>query len=82
MFAGGNAGADATSFTLSARKDGGNHTIGENQYLGANASSVSDDVTISIGDGTWSYEETTMLRMNEFPEPYARTDRNTLRRVG
>ena len=60
----------------------GIYTIGENQYLAKNASSVSYEVTITLnGDDTWSYAETTMLRMNEFPEPFAHTDANTLHRV-
>lgn len=34
------------------------------------ASTLSYDVTITAhDDGTWSYDETTMLRMDEFPEP-------------
>ena len=82
VLAGGTAAADATTFTMSATKGGTNYVIGENQYLAGNASSLSYEVTITIGDGTWGYEETTMLRMNEFPEPFAHTDRNTLRRVG
>jgi hypothetical protein len=83
VLAGGMAAADATSFTLRAAKDGGNYTIGENQYLAAKASSVSYEVTITINaDGTWGYQERTMLRMVEFPELFAHTDGNTLRRVG
>ena len=34
------------------------------------------------GDGSWSYDETTMLKMDEFPEPFTHTDRNILRKVG
>jgi hypothetical protein len=33
------------------------------------------------GDGTWSYEETTTLRMSVLSELLPHTDRNTLRRV-
>ena len=82
VLAGGIAAADAKSFKMSASIDGGQYKISENQYLTGNASSVSYDVTITIGDGTWSYEETTMLRMKEFPELLAHTDRNTMRKVG
>jgi hypothetical protein len=82
VLAGGIAAADATSFTLTAKKDGGLYTIGENQYLDKNASSISYEVTITVADGTWGYEETTMLKMKEFAEPFAHTDHNTLRRVG
>ena len=51
-------------------------------YLAQNASTLSYTVTITLGEGTWSYDETTMLRMTELPEPLAHTDHNTLRRVG
>jgi hypothetical protein len=82
VLAGGVASADAKEFTLKAAKGEKLYNIGENQYLDKNASSLSYEVTITIGDGTWSYEETTMLKMNEFDEPFAHTDRNTLRKVG
>jgi hypothetical protein len=83
VLAGGTAAADATEFTLSARAGDSRYTIGENHYLAAHASNLSYEVTVRIGaDGTWSYDETTMLRMDEFDEPFAHTDHNTLRRVG
>ena len=82
VLAGGTAAADANAFTLKAAKNGGNYTIGENQYLAQKASSVSYEVTITIDGESWGYEETTMLRMAEFGEPFAHTDRNVLRRVG
>jgi hypothetical protein len=82
VFAGGIAAADATSFTMKAARDGGIYTIGENQYLDKNASSISYEVTVTLnGDDTWSYSETTMLRMTEFGEPLAHTDANTMHRV-
>ena len=55
--------------------------IGENKYLAKNASTLSYEVTIAVGADTWSYDEVTMLRMNEFDEPFAHTDHNTLHRV-
>jgi hypothetical protein len=79
VLAGGTAAADATTFTLSAKLGGTNYTIGENTYLAAKASTVSFELTISIGDGTWSYDETTMLKMDEFAELFPHTDHNTLR---
>ena len=82
VLAGGTAAADATSFTLTAKPGDPQYTIGENKYLAKNASTLSYEATITIGDGNWSYAETTMLRMKEFPEPFAHTDANTLRRVG
>ena len=68
---------------VSATLGGTNYTIGENQYLDKNASTLSYEVTITVNsDYTWSYDETTMLKMNELAEPFAHTDHNTLRRVG
>jgi len=83
VLAGGVADADATSFTLSAKAGHPQYNIGENKYLAENAATLSYDVTITIlGDDSWSYDETTMLKMKEFDEPFAHTDHNTLRRVG
>ena len=82
VLAGGVASADATEFTLRAAQGEPLYTIGENQYLAKNASTLSYEVSITVGQDTWSYEESTILRMNEFDEPFAHTDRNTLHRAG
>jgi hypothetical protein len=82
VLAGGIATADATTWTMKAVNGTVPYSIGENTYLAKNASTLSYEVTITISDDTWSYDETTMLRMNEFAEPFAHTDHNTLRRVG
>ena len=82
VLAGGTAVADATSFTLRATQGGAQYNIGENRYLAENASTLSYEVLITTTDDTWTYAETTMLRMKEFAEPFAHTDHNTLRRVG
>lgn len=80
--AGGKAAADAKEFTLKAELGDAHYSIGENKYLAENASTLSYEVTITTGEDSWSYDEVTMLRMKEFDEPFAHTDRNTLRRVG
>jgi len=83
VLAGGTTAADATTFSLSAKLGHPQYAIGENTYLAAHASTLSYDVTITVNaDGGWSYDETTMLKMDEFPEPFAHTDHNTLRKVG
>ena len=83
VLAGGAAGADARSFTLTAEPGHPQYNIGENRYLADNASTVGYSVDITIhDDDTWSYQETTMLKMKEFDEPFAHTDSNTLHRVG
>lgn len=82
VLAGGTAEAGAGTFSLRAAAGDPRYSIGENQYLAKSASTLSFELTVTLGDGTWSYDERTMLRMNEFPEPFAHTDHNTLRRVG
>ncbi len=81
VLAGGIASADATSFTLKAAKGDANYDIGENTYLSKNASSLRYELTVTVGDGTWSYDETSTLRMNEVAGEFAHTDHNTLRRA-
>ena len=82
VLAGGTAGADATEFTMRAANGEEPYSIGENRYLAAHASTVSYEVKITIGSDTWSYDETTMLKMNEIDGLFPHTDHNTLTRVG
>ena len=82
VLAGGTAAATATEFTLRAGRGDPRYNIGENRYLAKSASTLSYEATIVVGQDTWSYDETTMLRMDEFAEPFAHTDHNTLHRVG
>jgi hypothetical protein len=82
VLAGGTAAVDDTTFTLEAHLGESPYAIGENEYLAKQASSVSYEVTVTIGADSWSYDQKTMLSMSEFPELFAHTDRNTLRKVG
>jgi hypothetical protein len=83
VLAGGHAAADATSFTLKSAVGDPQYPTGEGKYLTANASSVSYEVTITLhDDGTWSYAESTMLRMKELPDLLPHTDHNTMHKVG
>jgi hypothetical protein len=82
VLAGGTADADATEFSLRADKGAELYAIGENRYLASHASTLSYEVTITTGADSWSYRETTMLRMDELEAPLAHTDHNTLHRVG
>jgi hypothetical protein len=82
VLAGGSATADAAEFSLRAAKGETLYAIGENKYLAQHASTLSYEVTVTLGDGSWSYRETTMLKMDEFTEPFAHTDGNTLYRAG
>ncbi len=83
VLAGGITQPDATEFTLHAKQGDPQYSIGENKYLAKNASTLSYDVTVTINDdGTWTYDEVTMLQMVEMPEPFAHKDHNTLHKVG
>ncbi|HUY22488.1 MAG TPA: heme-binding beta-barrel domain-containing protein [Acidimicrobiales bacterium] len=82
VLAGGTAAPDATSFTMKAARGDARFAIGESSYLAENATTLSYEVTITVGADSWAYDETTMLRMKELAEPFAHTDHNTLRRVG
>jgi hypothetical protein len=66
---------------LKASQDDAQYRICQNTYLANNATALTYEVKISSGSDTWSYDETTMVRLNEFDEPFAHTDHNTLRRV-
>jgi hypothetical protein len=82
VLAGGRAATDAARFELRADNGASGYGIGENRYLAAHASSVSYEATITIASNDeWSYQETTMLRMDELDEPLPHADRNTLRRT-
>jgi len=82
VLAGGRATADATSFTLSAAAGDRHYSIGENAYLAQHASTLSYAATIAINDdGTWTYDETAMLKMTEYDDPFPHTDHNTLHKV-
>ncbi|MEZ5321977.1 MAG: heme-binding beta-barrel domain-containing protein [Microthrixaceae bacterium] len=80
-FAGGTCEPDATTFTIAARQGDPQYSIGENKYLAQHASTVAYEATVTVGDGTWSYDETTTLQMDEIPDLFAHTDHNTLHRV-
>src|SRR5256885_16784743 len=77
VLAGGQAEADARTFTLEASAGHPQYTIGENRYLGEHASTLHYTVTVTANDdGTVSYDETTMLRMSGMAEPFGPPDPN------
>ncbi len=82
VLAGGVAEAGTGSFTVRAAVGDPQYPIGEGRYLTVNASSISYEATITLGVDTWSYDETTMLRMSGMEDLLAHSDHNTLHRVG
>ncbi len=82
VLAGGHAEASADAFTLRADSTDRHYTIGESQFLTKRASSTTYRVAVRLHpDGVWSYDQVTTLRFAELAEPFAHTDRNTLRRA-
>ena len=82
VLAGGTCEPDARSWSMSAALGDTHYSISENLHLANNASSRRYDVTVYVGDdGSWSYDQTTVLRMNEFEGPFSHTDHHVLHRA-
>ena len=82
MFA-GHAKADARSFRLEAKRGSLNNDIVSVPFLEHAFRTESCTITVTINaDGTWSYEQDTILISPGQSEPFHHTDRNTLRKIG
>ncbi len=82
VLAGGEAAADASSFTMTAELGSSEFGVLQNPYLAVNASTVRYEVTITVHDAdSFTYEEDTVLKMTVQDDLLHHTDRNTLRRV-
>ncbi|MEO8134172.1 MAG: heme-binding beta-barrel domain-containing protein [Betaproteobacteria bacterium] len=78
----GRAAADATTFRLEAVRGSETNEIVSNPFLEYAFKTMSYTITISFGaDGTWSYEQDTVLIIPGQTEPFHHTDRNTLRKI-
>jgi hypothetical protein len=79
----GRAAADANTFRLQAVRGSETNGIVSNPFLEYAFRTESYTITVSIHpDGTWSYEQDTVLTIKGQPEPFHHTDRNTLRKIG
>jgi hypothetical protein len=79
----GHAAADATSFSLRAVRGSVTNGIVSNPFLEHAFRTESFTITVSINaDGTWSYEQETLLIIPGQAEPFRHTDRNTLHKIG
>jgi hypothetical protein len=81
VLAAGTAEPDAREFTLTAELGDPVYGILENKYLSTNASTVRYECVVSVGDGEFTYDEVSVLKMKEFDELFNHTDKNALRRV-
>ena len=79
----GRADANAKRFRVQAVRGSLPNGIVSGPFLESafRTESCTVDVTIN-DDGTWSYEQDTVLIVRGQPEPFHHTDRNTLRKIG
>ncbi len=79
----GQAAADAKSFTLRAERGSLTNGIVSNPFLERAFRTDSYTITVSFNDdGSWHYEQDTVLIIPGQAEPFHHTDRNTLRKIG
>ncbi|HJV87542.1 MAG TPA: heme-binding beta-barrel domain-containing protein [Noviherbaspirillum sp.] len=79
----GSVSVDAREFELVARKESENYGIRSNPFLDYAFNTVEFRIRVSIhDDGSWSYEEDTIMLIRGKDEPFHHTDRNTLVRSG
>jgi hypothetical protein len=79
----GQASADATRFELAAVRGSTVNGICSNPFLEHAFTTTDYRITVTLNaDGTWSYDEDTVLQIRGKPEPFHHTDRNTLTKIG
>jgi hypothetical protein len=80
ILAGGTAAARDRSFTMSAAVGSETYGILSNRFLAEHARTTAYEVTVTLDEGTYTYEESVTLE-HRTAAPLAHTDRNVLRRV-
>jgi hypothetical protein len=79
----GKAAADARSFELVATRGQETYGICSTPFLEYAFKTVEYRIKVAINaDGTWSYDEDTVLMIRGRSEPFHHTDRNVLTRIG
>jgi hypothetical protein len=82
VMAEGKAAADATEFELAATRDADSFGIRSAPFLEYAFKTVEFRIKVTIHpDGTWSYEEDTVLMIRGQSEPFHHTDRNILAKI-
>jgi hypothetical protein len=78
----GRATRDAKTFEVAAVRGSTENGICSTRFLEYAFRTVEFRIKVTInGDGTWSYEEDTVLMVRGLTEPFHHTDRATLKRV-
>ena len=81
--ASGRVASDATTFTVVAERGSTVYGICSNPFLEHAYTTVSFTLTVSVNaDGTWGYDEDTVLQVLDRAEPFHHTDHHTLHKVG
>lgn len=82
VMAAGQASADAKEFELVATRDSESFGIRSAPFLEYAFKTVEFWIKVTINsDGTWSYDEDTVLMIRGKTEPFHHTDRNTLTKI-
>lgn len=80
--ASGAVSADATTFTLRAERGSTAYGICSNPFLERAFTTVSFEVTVTThADGTWGYDEDTVMQVLGRDEPFHHTDHHVLHKV-
>lgn len=80
--AGGTAAADATEFELQATQGLDTFGICSTPFLDHAFKTTEFRIRVSVHpDGTWTYEEDTVLQIRGQAQPFHHTDRNTLHKL-
>ena len=83
VLASGPAEPDATEFEVAATLGSETYGILSNPFLASAFRTLSFRIRVTANaDGTWSYEEDTVMQLPDRDEPVHHIDRNTLTRVG
>lgn len=79
----GTCAADVRTFTLTAQRGSTVNGIVSNPFLEKSFRTDSFSITVTVhDDGTWSYEDGSMLIIPGQAAPFLHTDRNTFRKIG
>lgn len=79
----GKAEPDSRQFTLRAERGSTDYGICSNPFLETNFRTDRFEITVTIhDDGTWSYDEDTVMQIKGQSEPFHHRDFNRLTRVG
>ena len=82
LMAVGKAAPDAKTFTVKAVRGSLTNGIVSNPFLEQSFTTESYEITVNINDdGTWSYDQTTLMTIPGYDKPFEHRDRNRLTKI-